>query len=429
VTEVNRLFSFLGVNEYSPCFYERGLQIATETPFFQFALQEFLKSDGYDLDEIVLFATRDAQAENGEKFISELRRKKISTSYRFVTIPDTVSGQDLWDVFEFVYNEIHIEDRIFFDITHGFRSFPIAVLPMLFFARELKQIDVGGIFYGNYESRVERNGSVFAPMDDLTDVLSFLNWTHGVNTFLTTGNADPIVDLVRQDNRRERQAGIEKNTHDRSKQIALTMKSFHRSMATCRGVSFSQYASKLMENVNDALDDGLSYRKPLGKLLEKVQEKMVPFSGDRIMDPYYAVLWCIEHGLIQQAYTMLHEHVITVVCLLVSEDSTHPATRQRVSSSILNVSSRGKEGRDAPRELTQRVSIALQPYDQAYGTIDALRKYRNDLNHAETTHGSAKPERIENRISEFADALGPIFLAIKDDLTQDIKRQSLRRGD
>ena len=96
---------------------------------------------------------------------------------------------------------------------------------------------------------------------------------------------------------------------------------------------------------------------------------------------------------------------------------------------ILNVSSRGKEGRDAPRELTQRVSIALQPYDQAYGTIDALRKYRNDLNHAETTHGSAKPERIENRISEFADALGPIFLAIKDDLAQDIKRQSLRRGD
>ena len=62
MTEVNRLFSFLGVNEYSPCFYERGLQIATETPFFQFALQEFLKSDGYDLDEIVLFATRDAQA-------------------------------------------------------------------------------------------------------------------------------------------------------------------------------------------------------------------------------------------------------------------------------------------------------------------------------------------------------------------------------
>ena len=51
---------------------------------------------------------------------------------------------------------------------------PLAVLPMLHYSRELKKIDVGGIYYGNFEAGSTIEGVIHAPLDELDRCPVFL---------------------------------------------------------------------------------------------------------------------------------------------------------------------------------------------------------------------------------------------------------------
>ena len=74
------------------------------------------------------------------------------------------------------------------------------------------------------------------------------------------------------------------------------------------------------------MDDPVAYSQPLVNLFHKVAEKWSVYY-DKVMDPSYAVTWCIEHGMIQQAYTLLEEHVTTAFCLMLGVDDNKRNTR------------------------------------------------------------------------------------------------------
>ena len=62
--------------------------------------------------------------------------------------------------------------------------------------------------------------------------------------------------------------------------------------------------------------------------------KISAFTGDPVLDPFYAVKWCIEHDYIQQAYILLSEHVITVFCKLLAVDDQSFECREAVRRGI-----------------------------------------------------------------------------------------------
>ena len=59
---------------------------------------------------------------------------------------------------------------------------------------------------------------------------------------------------------------------------------------------------------------------------------MEPFTGDKVMT-HLTPSWCIEHGMIQQAY-IIEEHVTTAFCLMLGVDDNKRKTREVVSSGL-----------------------------------------------------------------------------------------------
>ncbi len=412
----NRLFSFIGIGKYKPCIYEMGGLKASETPFVQFALLELLEAQGHVIDELVIFATDVARLENGAVFKREFRESGKDTPYRFVRLQGNVTADRTWDFFDSIYEEIGEKDRIFVDISHGFRSFPLTVIPILQYAKQLKKIEIGGIYYGNFEAKtVAKEDKIIAPIDDLTDLLAFLDWSYAINVFVSTGDAKKLVELAEAAELSQPeplQSGF------RSKRLAKTMQNFSRALETCRAVSSIKQAQRVKANIAEATEDPVGYHKPLANLFHIVAEKMAPFSGDPIMDPYYAIHWCIEHGLTQQAYTMLYEHIITTLCLALRVDSLDKGTRNAVTGGIGVTIDRKPENswyyRNADeKRLMKHTKELLQADKNVISTIESLREFRHDLNHAEYRAGASRPHTFENKIREIANNLEPFFRDIQ----------------
>ena len=109
-------------------------------------------------------------------------------------------------------------------------------------------------------------------------------------------------------------------------------------------------------------------------------------------DDFYAVEWAIEHGLIQQACTMLQEHVITTICYLIGANPNDRFVRKAVNQGIVVASRRTPEYRwrynsDDQREIMVGTVQVLQRNPELIASLRNLGILRNSMNHAESTDG------------------------------------------
>ena len=98
------------------------------------ALLELLPKVGHPIEELVVFATEEARAAH-EASLRNDSAEGAAVSLRFVPIVDKVTECTIWEFFRQVYDTTDEKDTIYFDITHGFRSLPLAVLSILHYAR------------------------------------------------------------------------------------------------------------------------------------------------------------------------------------------------------------------------------------------------------------------------------------------------------
>ena len=94
------------------------------------------------------------------------------------------------------------------------------------------------------------------------------------------------------------------------KRIADVLSDLSKAISTCRAPEISGIAAALKEEI--AQYEGFDLLPAFIPLLDRVRQKMVPFrGGDDVADGIQAARWCLEHNLIQQGYTILHETLIT----------------------------------------------------------------------------------------------------------------------
>lgn len=413
VVNMKKLYTFLGMGKLSECIYCYGGVKATPTPFIQLALVELLAAMGDPVEQVVLLATKKTMETRNTEFAAAWQASGITVPYRYLEVVDVPDEENLWILFDQVYQDFNAYDQVYFDITHGFRSFPFAVFPIIHYARQLKDIKVGKILYGNFEARTVEDSYILAPVNDLTDLISLLDWTYGVTSFLETGDAKGMIRLAEQEGLRAQQKGV-KNSFQ-SKKLALQMEKFNQSMATSRGASFGREVRELQRHLGEALKNEVAYSRPLAALLDKVIDKISAFTGDPVLDPFYAVKWCIEHDYIQQAYILLSEHVITVFCKLLAVDDQSFECREAVRRGIriggkYSQAEWEKHLSNTCSDLTYQAMSCLADYREMTKTIDALFELRNDLSHAEQArHNKQTPKKIISEIQRFADELEPFF--------------------
>jgi CRISPR-associated Csx2 family protein len=96
-----------------------------------------------------------------------------------------VSLSDQYNLFRELATVCDRNDRLYMDVTHGFRHFPMLGINSALFFRQLLSVNIEGIYYGQIDGFVVK----LAALDEIAE------WTAALSIFERTGLLGPIADL------------------------------------------------------------------------------------------------------------------------------------------------------------------------------------------------------------------------------------------
>lgn len=404
--------SFLGTNDYLPCTYfhdERELQ---NIRFVQEATLHFFCDEWDNNDRILIFTTDESHQANwlanghkdrkngdikkcnGLKYCIE--KAELQAEVQQISIPKGQSEQEIWEIFQIVYDRLKSGDEVIFDITHAFRSIPMLAIVILNYAKTMKNVTLSGIYYGAFEVL----GSYYevkelslekrrAPILNLTSFDQLMEWSFAIDRFLSAGDAVNLRKLTEKDLGKIL-SGAKNQDHSDAviiKNIGKKLETFTKSISTCRGPEIGKLALYLKDEINKCQD--LSLLEVFKPLFNRIKEKMEPFTGNMVSDGVQAAKWCLEHNLIQQGFTILQEILITHFLIIAGEEPRNKKMRELTSQAI-TISSRKIEDKENDwlkpafenRLFIKKMLRLIKQNKEAATVIEKLRPFRNDLNHA-----------------------------------------------
>ncbi len=437
--------SFLGANNYEPCVYYQGqkppLPERRAVRFVQEAtIGRYCKEWGAG-DRIVIFTTRKAYEKNwldgghGEcssevGFPWEGLKTRIAAmgldpglKAQNVHIPDGSDEAEIWEIFRIVYDTIQKGDEVVFDITHAFRSIPMLAIVILSYARVLKEITIAGIYYGAFEILGSLNEVKSIPIDhrlapilDLTPIAELLEWTSAVDRFVNSGDPARVSALTKAGVRPIlKQTKGADQAADTLRRIADSLERFCAVMSTCRSLKITEAAERL--NILLASLERSEILPPFSPLFNFIKNNLRAFQGNRVEDGLQAVAWCMNHGLIQQGFTILNELLISWV-LSKTIGETNDVKLRSLPSHATTILREGLQGcperwdkiATENRDLVRRIIILFEEDRDILDTINKIRDYRNDMNHAGYRENPINEKNFSKALKELLEKVSIILL-------------------
>lgn len=345
----------LGTGNYQDTIYycEEGKY---KTSFIQEAILQLKISEWKKGDRITVFITEEAKNRNwlnrpytereleeanvrGNQLpqikvgLEEILRESYGDMVQVCMIPVGADEEELWEIFNNIFQVIESEEEIFIDITHALRNIPIQMLAVISYARVIKNVKVNGIYYGAFEvGKFNENKIKEAPIFNLLAFLDILDWSQAANEFIRYGNSDQIVDLYNEQKKR-----IERRQPELSK-VIMELQNITYGLETSRGYfdknnpgqyrkgksiyeSYQQYNETftIMEKKDKKQKEiGKQQKtlvKPLTPLFDVIDKKIKIFDVNTNLDlGLAAIQWAIENKKTQQGFTALEETMKTFLC-------------------------------------------------------------------------------------------------------------------
>ena len=322
--------SFLGTGNYVQTYYQFGKEKPVKpVRFIQEALLDHIQEQFDEDSKIFIFCTEKARKinwkDNGQSLISEeiekkglegiLLEKPYGKYVKMVPIEEGFSEDEVWLIFDAVYNELKDGDSVYFDVTHAFRSIPMFSTILFNFAHFTKKIKIEEVFYGAFEKlgfasavRMLPIEERIAPVIDLSSMIELQNLTSVAANFIDYGKVGKIGDAF-------------DNNED---------KSFNRLICKLKADS-SKLEEYILLNKADKISEGLFADDINGQIkrllknehttsaqkeiLKQLKAQLGPFKRNgNEMNICAAVEWALKYDMIQQAYTLAEELIITLVC-------------------------------------------------------------------------------------------------------------------
>lgn len=176
--EVNKrvLISFIGKGNYKEAKYSYEGQEKT-TKYIPQLLRDILAPD-----KVIIIGTKDSAWEIVDKTMG---------CYDRIEIPYGRNEKEFWEAFRLILEDLREKlsegDRIYFDITHSFRSIPVFSLVITNLMKFLKGIKIEGMFYGMYDEKNDIN-----PIVDMKVLLEINNLTEALLSFKLYGDTKPV---------------------------------------------------------------------------------------------------------------------------------------------------------------------------------------------------------------------------------------------
>jgi len=434
------LFSFLGLNEYLPCYYTFGGKKASFSRFTQTAMYELFREDKQM--DVVLFLTKEAKVKNWfdskdrdgnfqEGLQSTFHRIAPEANVKLVEISKEQDEEGNWKLFDTILKEVHHGDTIYFDFTHSFRSIPLLSLIVINYVRLVKNAKIGKLVYGWFESlgplfEVKKmpHEKRLAPIVDMTNMMTLLDWTNGVSQFEQTGDASFIKELSHsqmssimkhQSSQEEKKKAIVLN------KLAIQLEYVGRCMQTSRSLQIMDEIQRLRELLEESKQFESGAIKPLIPLLNKIEEKYKGFTEESSSNYAQMADWCYDNGWIQPAYTLLQENAITLICEVHNIDANDEKRRQDISSAI-RIMLEGIEEekwRVRDKQFTKQMVQNLTPYRKILSPFNNITDYRNDINHAGTKQ-NRPPEKFDQNFKKVFEEIFPFFQAMGSEMKEKV---------
>jgi len=393
--------SILGSNDYNECKYDskKDNYESENVRFVQEATLDFWNAKQWPSDSIAyIFTTTTGKRgsykcnwlDNGhrdretkeivqcEGLATRLQKMNLPFPVEQINIKDGVDEDEIWEIFQVIYDLLSEGDEVYFDITHGFRYIPMLVLPLLNYSKFLKNTTTKNISYGNFEGRDENN---ISPIVNLTSFSALQDWTKAGSDFISFGVTDGITSIL-------------SDTDNYSEDDLFVFEKFSKEISTCRGKDIISAKSAL--KLTSILSRENNENKVFEPIKEVIKEKISPYKENDVNNGYRAVEYCLKHGLIQQGFTILQEFIITTIIDILSSEDVYDIKMRDVVSSCLSVKVKAKftfdysiKDFDATNPVFDKYVLCKDScYDLEYKT--KLTKIynsishgaRNDLNHA-----------------------------------------------
>lgn len=440
--------SFLGTSNYLSTYYTvDGVQSKAPTRFIQEAILDSITKDWTSDDKIFIFQTKEAFNKNwkndghGERatepdqrigFKEILNKKPYSSLYQQTEhILEGFNNEDIWSIFYAIYNQLEKGDEIYFDITHAFRSIPIFTNTLLNYSRVLKDVKVKKIYYGAFEklglpykvSKMPIEERI-APVLDLTDIVQLQNWTMAATDFITNGKTEQISELLIENNKKLNPKSQEIRA---LKNIQLYFET-GRSKLITEGNAFVSFKQSLKSFKRK------NKIKPLNKILERINNRIEPFKKDSLNNVEHAIEWCFEYGMYQQAITMGHEYLLTlVVTHLLGDKKAKNKNYRTAMNSFLTVENSTFENPEKwnfslsrhsstfiPLIENEIIKILREPTSKSLtnktpmGEFGAISDVRNQINHGGVTDNTTPDVFVSAFKKEYDKALNKIHTYINN---------------
>ncbi len=413
--------SVLGTGFYGACRYKRGKFASTKTRFIQQATLEYLKvKEGWtEADRVLILLTDGARKTNWEKSIEKRRNFKtgeeepylgleqviddmqLAAPVQTIAIPDGKDEDEMWEIFNALYEELKPGDELYFDLTHSFRYLPMLVLVLGNYAKFLKDVSVKHISYGNYEARDLQTD--IAPLMDILPLTILQDWTFAAADLIRNGNIKRLQDL------RESYALMPllrmkgKNNLDRKvAEQPLTgyidaLESLLQDMKMCVAPNIikGEAVNSIRDHYQQVINAFEMVIAPIPPILERIEESLKGFEQtdrdqpESLRNGYEAAKWCYDHQLYQQAITILEENITTHFCQYLGTDEHVYEQRKATNAYLRHGSYKDKDWETEEltkvRATVKRASSQLEVGAFIYKMSDVARwihDKRNTYNHA-----------------------------------------------
>ena len=336
----NRIFiSFLGTNNYIQTRYSLGETISEPVRFIQEALIEILCKDWDEYDRICIFCTdgetgsktrnwddnghervienKDIESQGLARRLESKRHHKdnpLTPEIECRIIPEGFDENEIWQIFQNIYDAIKENDHIYMDVTHAFRSIPIFSTVLLDYSRRMKNTSVDGIFYGAFE----KLGPVYkvkeipvenrcAPIIELSGIINLQDTITAANNFKDFGKFGAISTMSSR--KGEKSSGavtcLKKTLDNLDDYIAVCR------MADIKEAKFTVTIAGQRKSVMESSIISPAEKMLLEEICNKILSDFDRETPDKNIES--AIFWAIEHNMTQQAYTLAQEHIISLV--------------------------------------------------------------------------------------------------------------------
>lgn len=425
--------SVLGVAFYETCRYRKDDFTGSETLFVQKSLLEYLQQQenwGGENDLVLMLLTDLARKNNWDKnlktrFCAKLQQEvayqglekillDMNLSYLDIAIPDGKDSDEMWEIFEVIFDKLQEGDELYLDITNSFRYLPMLLVVLVNYAKLLKNVKVKAIFYGNYEARDKESN--IAPIMDLLPLSVLQDWTLAASDYLRYGQVEKLFELSESS-----LLPILRNTETRTKDaeklrsFVTKLKEMVEERTTCRGYAIvgSKNVRKLKCTASEIQKVTIVQLKPI---FEKIKQSLNDFDAkENVLNCIKAAKWCCDNKLYQQATTMLEEGLGTFLCCHYQLDYRKMANRDAIFGCIsIKTQNKDTEEKKPNKELVEKILADESVWgNKAFVTIlQKIVELRNDYNHAGFKKNPFSAKKVIEKIEELLDGIEEVLSEI-----------------